>query len=738
MTFSLTSPSAPVPQIGHEGHAGDATPPRLDADSMKERPWLEVHLDNEYVCLRGTGNDVEPSRLSGHVALYLAESTPIKSITLQFRGKARLPAPSSDNSMHLNNSVSTYIICNHDWSFLEGERKHSHTLKAGRHFFPFQLQIGGSLPSSVNTGMFGGASVAYKLRAQAVRPGLNTNLQSVHPVTVLRSFSNEALEYQQTLEIENTWPNKLMYSIMIPHKAWAVTDTLTALVKFSPLVKGVGVVSIGTSIHEVTKLRSPGRASMQEATRIVASVKHDVIAGKAVEIIPRWAMGSSSALASPSSPLLTRTPAGSTTPAGTPGVQAAGSGGGYFSFMPPSSQNAVAGPSHMAQPEPTPEPVPEQGHDDIVTFISLAIPATVMATHSLEPISISHRLRWSILIINPDGHTSELRCSLPLHILDRRLLKEARANTSVTRRLLLGGPEVSPDEEDEVELPTYMAHVRDRIANMYLPEAATVRVSNPLMSPSPNHTPPASGLQTPGIASQSGYASPQDPHSLSHLPHAPSLGDNTPLDWINSELLLSMQQSATTPSEPFVSSSPPVARPISLASVSAHNSDSDRSHPPSNRTSQRQSRASSPERHHSSPEIPAVSGPNETYVHSSNASRNLHGVYTVSMKPFTALAHPHWPRSSSHMSISSITSLSSVSSDPRSRTSGPTTPNMAARSLPDSNMLLQRAYTEVPDYHVAARGFIGGVPPLSSSQGLPSYEEAERVQSRSQPATPSY
>lgn len=52
---------------------------------------VQIHLDNEYICLKGTGNDVEPARLTGHVALYLAESTPIKEITLHFRGKARLP-----------------------------------------------------------------------------------------------------------------------------------------------------------------------------------------------------------------------------------------------------------------------------------------------------------------------------------------------------------------------------------------------------------------------------------------------------------------------------------------------------------------------------------------------------------------------------------------------------------------------------------------------------------------------
>jgi hypothetical protein len=47
----------------------------------------------------------------------------------------------------------TYIVCNHEWSFFEGEKKQSHTLKAGRHLFPFQLHLGGSLPSTLYTRM---------------------------------------------------------------------------------------------------------------------------------------------------------------------------------------------------------------------------------------------------------------------------------------------------------------------------------------------------------------------------------------------------------------------------------------------------------------------------------------------------------------------------------------------------------------------------------------------------------
>ena len=47
--------------------------------------------------------------------------------------------------------------------FLEGEKRHSHTLKAGRHLFPFQLQLGGSLPSSIATTAHGGVSRPWKV-----------------------------------------------------------------------------------------------------------------------------------------------------------------------------------------------------------------------------------------------------------------------------------------------------------------------------------------------------------------------------------------------------------------------------------------------------------------------------------------------------------------------------------------------------------------------------------------------
>ncbi|KAF5328618.1 hypothetical protein D9619_011636 [Psilocybe cf. subviscida] len=726
----------------------------------KEKPHLDIILDAPFLTLRGTGPDVEPTTLSGHVALFLTEATSVKEITLQFRGKAKIPMPATESLLNSGTSI-TYVVCNHDWSFLEGDKRHARTLKAGRHFFPFHLEIGGTLPSSLSTSALGGASVAYKLRAVATRPGFlgslsqHSTLQAVAPVTILRAFTPEALEYQQTLEIENTWPEKVMYSLMLPHKAWAAGDEVAAVIKFSPLRKGVRVLEVETALWETVKVYA--RSGTQEDTRRICSVKHGIVAGRAVEI--DWGDDSGATAGSRS---------GSTARSGTQERQGSSS-------RPPSTQHSAptalsdltrlssepgnfqsdmtssSNPTHANQNGANNIDDDDEEGDyenaDVVTFVKLRIPLSAGAppggslnpitslpntpagdhfppsnapsyfgandssaapplfnangtffhpkdkdslaptpSHSLDPIVVSHRVRWSILIRNRDGHTSELRCSLPVVILDSRVLEEARGISVPTRRLMMGsvglrlngeegrqrrrrgrrqeggtdyhaygdedgfgdedddsddfnlgfprttddgsgahiidGVPGSPNAQtgalvganagdDDRELPSYTAHVRDRVANMFLPEAVTMRVSNPwlgrvgpvttpggtLTTPPPTSPAPdgAGGLQdgashvaltqqledvahtanssgrnstadlpqmtsladavnsimssssTPAGGVSEGASQPQSQvgspshRAQRHLPPVPGhAGDLTPLDWVNSELLLSL------------------------------------------------------------------------------------------------------------------------------------------------------------------------------------------------------
>ncbi|TBU37585.1 hypothetical protein BD309DRAFT_1023490 [Dichomitus squalens] len=781
-------------------------------EKSDRHPHLEIHVNSDVLCLRGTGVDVHPALLSGNVVLHLTEPTSIKEITLQFRGKARLPMAATE-SLSLSSSQLTYVVCNHEWSFLEGDRHHAHTLKAGRHLFPFQLQIGGSLPSSIYTSALGGASVQYKLRAQAVRGGFgfaHRDLTVVHPIVIMRGFGSEALEYQQTLEIENTWPEKLMYSIMIPHKAWAAGERLSAVVKFQPLVKGARVLHVTTTVNETVKLWA--RTGCQENTRVIATTKHDIVDGKAVcvdEQVHRFRVplltghghGHSgqhsgrhstpntpghaqqplshhsnsgngyfppvpSTSSRPQSP--SHTPA-ELAPLTTTTTRSSASSGGPAPFSVQISPEQSAHPSANAssvelppQAGPSSEPADDDTEisTDVVTTLNVTVPIHATPSHSLEPIQVSHRVRWSILIANLDGHTSELRCSLPIHVLDSRLAEEARAATLATRRLLLGSSEVEGgeavigDEEPEADvLPSYSSHVRDRVANAYLPDAATMRVANAWVvngiSPTMPHV-HSSGLASEassGLASPAAYETWQvgpgqaRPPRSEHLPHEPSEGA-TPLEWVNTELLLSLGREAPEAPPSILQRTTPPSRtpPEHSARTSRHGSRFPSRHG-SRANSRANSRAASPERsstdlaslssgtdgsstgasaRSSSNNNNSISSSNETFVHShSTASRNTHGLFNIAMKPFTSLTSTFslGARSASHANLAALSASASPAGGSGAQTPAPAPEQMTTREM------LHHAFTQVPDYDMASRGFLGGgIIPLSSLRDLPTYE----------------
>jgi arrestin-related trafficking adapter 4/5/7 len=52
---------------------------------------IDLVVNSDVLTLKGNGAEVTPALLSGQIVLDLAESTTVKQITLQFRGKARLP-----------------------------------------------------------------------------------------------------------------------------------------------------------------------------------------------------------------------------------------------------------------------------------------------------------------------------------------------------------------------------------------------------------------------------------------------------------------------------------------------------------------------------------------------------------------------------------------------------------------------------------------------------------------------
>ncbi|KAK8865866.1 hypothetical protein IAR55_001014 [Kwoniella newhampshirensis] len=750
---------------------------------------IEIVLDSEHLVLRGQGGDMNPAYLSGRVELNLTEKANIKEITMQMTGKAKVQFSDGSGAASKNHHYS-HPVTSHDWSFLQGDRGHSHTLKAGYHSFPFSFMLDGNLPSSLRT-YAGDASIVYKLRAVVVRSGFASNFSTQKEFTLVRMFTPEALEFNQTLEIENTWPGKVMYALTLPFKAYAAGDEIPVSVKFMPLAKGVKVTAVVSVLKEYTLVHT--RHSSHPETRVAACVKHEIQNGAAVEVArepirppQHWIEHNRSATAS-------RLPSPVQTPlVGARGRVASNTFGprpsdSYFPAPPTDGEGSgatstpQAGPSTRLTDEPASTEMDEQdidiGDDEVSTHFSIPIPQWVTPSHSIHPVFVTHKLKWSCSISNPDGHVSELRCALPILILDNSLLDEARAAGATTRGLLFG----NTVEEPQIDLPSYSNHVYDRIAiadsgnaTGFVPRSVN---ATPLPSPH-DDTPPRSRAPSRPASPVRGYSHASAASASSRSTEPTPAGDVPPRrqlsNFVDSELLLSLGSLRTQSNGSSPNGTPPDSRGGSRP-LSRRNSRSGRS-------SRAGSRASSPDRERSQPSSTSGSYAEEGHVRPGTERRStgLHGLFHLP-KPMRPLSNLNGGktilRNSSNVALnqsveglprnssvpgglhsaggahSSASSQNHVSFAPRVTALEPNTTTGAGRTsfqiggdddddehdqgpghAHDDEGGPVDPLSQVPSYAIASRGFLGGgVVPIDA--GLPTYDASERLMEHTRSST---
>lgn len=328
--------------------------------------------------------------------------------------------------------------------------------------------------------------------------------------------------------------------------------------------------------------------------------------------------------------------------------------------------------------------VTEPAEDEVVAKVELRIPPWVCPTHNSQPIIVTHRIRWIVIIRNADGHFSELRCSLPIHILSRHLLAEAIQASAPTRRLLFGIDDLVLPEAEQVELPSYSAHVQDRVPNPaegWPLDVGPLTGNTTASTTSPDgYFPPTSSSRSPSNPSTPARppagSLPDENDNVAPLPRTSSLG--ALMAALNSSALSVAYAGAVPPNMP---SSRPSTRPPSPEPSSSYTSSS------------------------------ILSGDSFHTAHSPATSRKpLFTLGGMSMKPLTPFASRGPSRAPSRP----------PSPPPDHHHDGSAVPVQFDR-------VLQAALSTVPDYNTASRGFaLGGVPPLSSVAGLPSYDEASR------------
>ena len=202
-----TSQPQPLPRRPHTAPAGATRQMHIPLPhySTNTEPPLDIILHDSPIVLRGTGVDIENAILRGIVKLSLPEDTDIKVVQIRCTGKSRVSVMLKESSVSpsvlsllcakftsssTRSQSQTNIFYANSIDLLEGDKSHPHTLKAGRHEFPFTFEIDAKSAASLSAN-FGMATVHWRLRATAVRPSFSTNYSTVKEITVVRSFSNE-------------------------------------------------------------------------------------------------------------------------------------------------------------------------------------------------------------------------------------------------------------------------------------------------------------------------------------------------------------------------------------------------------------------------------------------------------------------------------------------------------------------------------------------------------------------
>lgn len=147
------------------------------------------------------------------------------------------------------------------------------TLDKGNYEWPFELMLPGDFCESVE-GM-PEASITYHLKATVARGKLAYDLHAKKRLRVIRTLESSALEFLHAMSVENIWPNKVEYSVVIPQKAVVFGTAIPLETRFTPLLKGLEIGDINCRLMEVHEIlmTTPTGHSIREHKR-EREVKH--------------------------------------------------------------------------------------------------------------------------------------------------------------------------------------------------------------------------------------------------------------------------------------------------------------------------------------------------------------------------------------------------------------------------------------------------------------------------------
>jgi arrestin-related trafficking adapter 4/5/7 len=119
------------------------------------------------------------------------------------------------------------------------------------------------------------AGISYKLKATISRGKWNYDIHTDKNLRIVRTLESSALEVLHAMSVENIWPNKIEYSIVIPQKAIVFGSAIPLETRFTPLLKGLEIGDVTAKLveaHDVILTGTAGNAPREfKREKVVAT-----------------------------------------------------------------------------------------------------------------------------------------------------------------------------------------------------------------------------------------------------------------------------------------------------------------------------------------------------------------------------------------------------------------------------------------------------------------------------------
>ncbi|KAK3381400.1 hypothetical protein B0H63DRAFT_524125 [Podospora didyma] len=222
---------------------------------------FEIRLENDFIVFRGNEHESSGQLLKGTVVLCLPAPLKIEDVHLRLTGTLHYGwtdtkvTPTGISNQKVDKTSNFF---NYRWPQFVGGNNKGVTLPAGNYEWPFELMLAGNTTESVE-GMRE-ASITYKLKATVARGKLAYDFHTYKRLRIIRTLESSALEFLHAMSVENIWPNKVEYSIIVPQKAVVFGSSIPLETRFTPLLKGLELGDITVRLFEVHDIVTPSHA----------------------------------------------------------------------------------------------------------------------------------------------------------------------------------------------------------------------------------------------------------------------------------------------------------------------------------------------------------------------------------------------------------------------------------------------------------------------------------------------